>query len=409
MAQPLGRRFWAVWLGSSISYLAEGLLFGALPLLAATLTRDPRLISITDALGQAGWLLLGLASGVAADRLPRLPLMWASNAVRALTAGVFALLVWAGLAGLPTIYALGFVLGLAAPFFDNASSSVLPELVDATQFGRANSLTQMSLALAGNLLGPMVGTVVFVLAPAAPFGFAALAFAVGTAITAWVSRRAPGRPAHTGTQSNLELLREGFSYLIHHRVLRTLAVSVGVVNFVSSGVIAVMVLYVLELLNLPQSAYGLVMAAFAVGAIAGALASVPLVRWWGERQTVLASIMGFAVASIVLGAVPQLVVSFAAFVLTGFVSMAWTVTVNSYRQRVVPSELLGRVTARLSDDGLHLHATGSTGGSGSPPTRSACRRPMWPVACCCWSPPCWPSVRWPACPDAPGPAPLPAD
>lgn len=226
MAQPLGRRFWAVWLGSSVSYLAEGLLFGALPLLAATLTRDPRLISITDALGQAGWLLLGLASGVAADRLPRLPLMWASNAVRALAAGVFAALVWLGWAELPTIYVLGFVLGLAAPFFDNASSSVLPELVDPEQFGRANSLTQMSLALAGNLIGPMVGTLVFVLAPAAPFGFAALAFATGTLITAWVSRRAPGRPAHVGEQSNLELLREGFSYLIHHRVLRTLAASV---------------------------------------------------------------------------------------------------------------------------------------------------------------------------------------
>ena len=345
MAQPLGRRFWAVWLGSSVSYLAEGLLFGALPLLAATLTRDPRLISITDALNQAGWLLLGLASGVAADRLPRLHLMWASNAIRALAAAVFAVLVWAGLAGLPTVYALGFVLGLAAPFFDNASSSVLPELVEETEFGRANSLTQMSLALAGNLLGPMVGTLVFVLAPAAPFGFAALAFAAGTLITAWVSRRAPGRPAHTGTQSNLELLREGFSYLIHHRVLRTLAVSVGVVNFVSSGVIAVMVLYVLELLNLPQSAYGLVMAAFAIGALAGALASVPLVRWCGERATVLASIAGFAVASIVRGAVPHGVGAFAAFVLTGFVSMAWTVTVNSYRQRVVPSALLGRVTA----------------------------------------------------------------
>lgn len=345
MARPLGRRFWAVWLGSSVSYLAEGLLFGALPLLAATLTRDPRLISITDALGQAGWLLLGLVSGIAADRLPRLHLMWASNAVRALAAGVFAALVWLGWAGLPTIYLLGFVLGLAAPFFDNASSSVLPELVVPEQFGRANSLTQMSLALAGNLIGPMVGTLVFVLAPAAPFGFAALAFATGTLITAWVSGRTPGRPAHTGEQSNLELLREGFSYLIHHRVLRTLAASVGVVNFVTSGVIAVLVLYVLELLKLPQSAYGLVMGAFAVGAIAGALASVPLVRWWGERATVLASITAFAVSSIVLGAVPQVIVSFAAFIFTGFFSMAWNVIVNSYRQRVVPSELLGRVTA----------------------------------------------------------------
>src|SRR5665647_1276851 len=92
----MGRRFWTVWVSSSASYLAEGLLFGALPVLAASLTRDARLIAVTDALHQAGWLLLGLVSGVAADVLPRLRIMWVANAVRAVTAGTFAALVAAG-------------------------------------------------------------------------------------------------------------------------------------------------------------------------------------------------------------------------------------------------------------------------------------------------------------------------
>lgn len=345
MAKPLGRRFWAVWTGSAVSYLGEGLLFGAVPVLAASLTRDARLISVTDALQQAGWLLLGLVSGVVADRLPRLSIMWVANAARALFAGVFAALVAAGDASMPLIYGLGFLLGLAAPFFDNASSAVLPELVPPAEFQRANSLTQMALALAANLLGPVVGTATYVIWPAAPFGFAALAYAAGALVTAVVSRRAPGRAAHTGDVGPLQLVRDGLSYLLRHRVLRTLATAVGVVNFVTSAAIAVLVLYVLQLLHLPESAYGLVMASFAVGALLGAVLTTRFTERVGERSSVLAALAMFGLSTVVLGVWPQVVVSFAAFALVGFFSMVWNITVNSYRQRIVPLDLLGRVTS----------------------------------------------------------------
>ncbi len=345
MAKPLGRRFWAVWTGSAVSYLGEGLLFGAVPVLAASLTRDARLISVTDALQQAGWLLLGLVSGVVADRLPRLSIMWVANAARALFAGVFAALVAAGDASMPLIYGLGFLLGLAAPFFDNASSAVLPELVPPAEFQRANSLTQMALALAANLLGPVVGTATYVIWPAAPFGFAALAYAAGALVTAIVSRRAPGRAAHTGDVGPLQLVRDGLSYLLRHRVLRTLATAVGVVNFVTSAAIAVLVLYVLQLLHLPESAYGLVMASFAVGALLGAVLTTRFTERVGERSSVLAALAMFGLSTVVLGVWPQVVVSFAAFALVGFFSMVWNITVNSYRQRIVPLDLLGRVTS----------------------------------------------------------------
>ncbi|PKQ23940.1 MAG: MFS transporter [Actinobacteria bacterium HGW-Actinobacteria-5] len=345
MAKPLGRRFWAVWTGSAVSYLGEGLLFGAVPVLAASLTRDARLISVTDALQQAGWLLLGLVSGVVADRLPRLSIMWVANAARALFAGVFAALVAAGDASMPLIYGLGFLLGLAAPFFDNASSAVLPELVPPAEFQRANSLTQMALALAANLLGPVVGTATYVIWPAAPFGFAALAYAAGALVTAVVSRRAPGRAAHTGDVGPLQLVRDGLSYLLHHRVLRTLATAVGVVNFVTSAAIAVLVLYVLQLLHLPESAYGLVMASFAAGALLGAVLTARFTVRIGERRSVLVALAMFGLSTVVLGVWPQVVVSFAAFALVGFFSMVWNITVNSYRQRIVPLDLLGRVTS----------------------------------------------------------------
>ena len=234
------------------------------------------------------------------------------------------------------MYGLGFVLGLAAPFFDNASASILPELVPASQFQRANSLTQVAMAVAGNLIGPVAGTVLFVLWPAAPFGLAGLAYATGTAITIWLSRRDPAPVPLEGRAAPLKLLAEGLEYLAKHRVLRALAGAVAIVNLVTSGAIAVAVLYVLQELHLPQSTYGLVMASFAVGAIGGGLLTVRLTRWLGERTAVLISLAAFGVSMVVLGAVRQVVVSVSAMLLMGFFSMVWNITVNSYRQRVVP-------------------------------------------------------------------------
>lgn len=345
MAKPMGRRFWTVWVSSTASYLAEGLLFGALPVLAASLTRDARLISVTDALHQAGWLLLGLVSGVAADVLPRLRIMWLANLVRAVTAGFFAALVATGHSSLPLVWGLGFVLGLAAPFFDNASASILPELVTASEFQRANSLTQVAMAVAGNLIGPVVGTVLFVIWPAVPFGLAALAYAAGTSITVLLSRREPVKAPVEDQPRPLALLAEGLSYLGRHRVLRSLAAAVAIVNLVTSGAIAVAVLYVLQELHLPQSTYGLVMASFAVGAIAGGVLTVRLTRWIGERTSVLVALVAFGLSMVVLGAARQVVIAVFAMMLMGFFSMVWNITTNSYRQRVVPLPLLGRVTS----------------------------------------------------------------
>ena len=80
-------------------------------------------------------------------------------------------------------------------------------------------------------------------------------------------------------------------------------------------------------------------------AIGGGLITVRLTRRLGERTAVLVALAAFGVSMVVLGAVRQVVVAVFAMMLMGFFSMVWNITVNSYRQRVVPLPLLGRVTS----------------------------------------------------------------
>lgn len=56
----------------------EGLLLAALPLLAVSITTDPREVSLVNVFGQAPWLLLSLFAGVLIDRVRRTTVLaWA--------------------------------------------------------------------------------------------------------------------------------------------------------------------------------------------------------------------------------------------------------------------------------------------------------------------------------------------
>jgi MFS family permease len=339
----LGRSYWVLWFAASASFLGEGIQFGALPLLAASLTRDPRVVSLTEVAAQSGWLLVGLISGVLVDRWRRTSVMWTVDAARAVVAGVFAVVVLTGLQTIPVLLAAGFLLGVLAPFFDNASSSVLPELVDGAKLERANAYHQVSLTLGATLVGPPVGAALFVAVPGLPFAIYAAGFAVAAVLVA--SERTAVAAPERANRNLWRELGEGMRYLWAHKLLRSLCLLLLVVNLVGTGVVAILVLYVLQVLELPQAGFGWLVAVYAVGGVIGAVLAPRLNRRTGTfvSLTVASVLMGAGIVA--MGALTALAPVVAAVVLIGIGAAWWNVLTISLRQRIVPKALLGRVTS----------------------------------------------------------------
>jgi hypothetical protein len=63
----LGRDYWRLWWADTISSTGDGAFAAALPLLAVTITRDPRLVSVVTAATYLPWLLLSLPAGASAS------------------------------------------------------------------------------------------------------------------------------------------------------------------------------------------------------------------------------------------------------------------------------------------------------------------------------------------------------
>jgi MFS family permease len=340
----LGRPYWVLWVAATASFIGEGIQFGALPLLAASLTRDPRLVSLTEVAAQGGWLLLGLISGVLVDRWRRTTVMWVVDALRAVVAGGFATIVLLDLQTIPILLVTGFALGLMAPFFDNASSAVLPDLVDGRKLERANAYHQVSLTLGATLIGPPVGAALFVALSGLPFAIYAVGFAVAAVLVASVRTAVPAPERRDGKHLWRELA-EGVRYLWRHKLLRSLALLLLVVNLVGTGVVAILVLYVLQVLELPEAGFGWLVATYAVGGVLGAVLAPRLSRWLSTFTCLMVASALMCLGIIGMGLLGEVAAVFVTVVAIGFGAAWWNVVTISLRQRLVPKELLGRVTS----------------------------------------------------------------
>ncbi|MGC4760533.1 MFS transporter [Micromonospora trifolii] len=354
-SSALGRDFRLLWSAAVSSRFGDALRTPALALLAATVTRDPRIIAAVTVAGQLPPLLFGLLGGVYADRWDRRRTMAVVDGVRAAVVAALAVVVALNRVSVLVLLVAAFLLATLGTLFDSASFALLPALVSPDALPRANGRLQAGSAVAGGFLGAPAAGVLFAVTPALPFALDAVTFAAAAllvlALTPTAVATVASRPgARRGSVWN-EIV-EGLRWLRAHRTLWRVTVLTAASNLAISGIMAVLVLYALDVLRVPPAGYGLFAAAAIVGGVAGALGAGRLAAWLGTvpaLRAVLAvetvALTGFALARHPVSGGVALAV-FAAG------TVVWNILWASYGQRHVPSELLGRVGAAQRMVGL---------------------------------------------------------
>jgi MFS family permease len=143
-------------------------------------------------------------------------------------------------------------------------------------------------------------------------------------------------------------IAEGLRFLLRHRVLRALAVMVGLFNVAGTASGAVFVLHAVgpgSAMGLTGQLFGLLLVTPAVGSLIGSLAAERVIARMGRARS-LAS--GFVAGSLLVAAPavttdPYVVA--AAFAVAGGGIAVLNVVAVSLRQHVTPDRLLGRVNS----------------------------------------------------------------
>ncbi|WP_410664095.1 MFS transporter [Amycolatopsis sp. lyj-84] len=332
----LPRAYRRLWWATGIDSLGNGVFTAALPLLALTVSHDARDIALVSAATYLPWLLLSLLAGSIVDRVDRVTLLWRTQAFQALIVGMIAALVATGAISVPTLVLLAFALGACDVFYDNAAQTALPDLVPKDLLHQVNGRQQVAMTVGRQFLGPPLGSLFFALAWALPFAVDAASFVIAAVLLA----RLPKRRRVPSEDVNV---LDGLRWLMSHRLLRALALLLGVNTFCGQLGNATLVLFVTDALHLGAGMFGVLLAGAALGSIAGGLVITRLVARLGELRALLVSLAVNAVVFVGVGFGPNVVTVGALLALSGFVTTVWNVVSVSVRQRKVPPALLGRV------------------------------------------------------------------
>lgn len=367
-----------LWLAGSVSELGTTATSIIMPLLAiSALKASNAEIGLLSAATTAGWAIFGLPAGVWVDFFPRRTLLVACDISRAIVLGSLPFAYALHFLTLAQLFVAAIVTGCITVFFDIASQSFVPQIVDKSGLFAANSKLQ-SGRLAATFVGPGAGGLL-VHAIRAP---AALLLDVASYI---FSAACLGRIGDAGRDmvsdpAQLSMTRKvklGFNYVWRSKTLRPLAFLAASFNFWGVAIAALQVPFLVRALHFSPGAVGLLMMVEAPAALLG----TKVAPWLTERLGTARAVATAAAAGPACSILMPLAGSGAGVILfeLGAAGLAFFIVISSivtrvYRQQTVPAELLSRVTAVnrvLSWGVMPLGGLAASGLSGALSLRSA--------------------------------------
>jgi predicted MFS family arabinose efflux permease len=312
--------FRVLWLGAFTSTCGTFMQALAQGWLVYTISGSALLLGLDGFLATGPMLLFSLFGGVIADRIPRRKVMLISQWAQMIFAVVLALLIFTKTVKIWHILVMSFLTGSAQSFSGPAYASLLPLLVRREDVPNAVAMNSMQFNLA-RVIGPALGGVVFALWGGA-WCFLINGLSFLAVIIAYLVIKIPEvQPA--AKRGVLDEMKDGFSFVTHHRTLLTLTflsfagTFFGVPLFTMLPVVAKQFLLDARGLSVLQAVYGVgsVIGAIFVAATGyakrkGRIAlllqmafAILLIAFGLSRNLVLTMVVGFFAGACVVGVV----------------------------------------------------------------------------------------------------------
>jgi MFS family permease len=344
--------FLTMWGGQTFSQFGAQITELAIPVLAVLVLNATEFeVGLLNAANVAAFLVVGLPAGAWIDRMRKRHVMIWADAVRAVALAAVPLLWLTGTLQIWHLIVVALIMGVATVFFDVSYQSIIPSLVRPRQIAEANGKLQSTYELA-NIAGPGIGgwLIGILAAPLAIFitVFTYLASLVALLFT----RDHEVRRAPEDHQPILKEIGEGLRWVFGNPLLRRIVGTTGFANLFSTMTYTLLPIYLLRVLELTPAQMGVIFSLGAVGGLVGAIATPRIVKRFGEARTVPISAIGFSLAPVLLPvatlvppiAFPFLVVQF--FIMS-FTVLLYNITQVTFRQRITPPRLLGRMNASI--------------------------------------------------------------
>ena len=332
--------FRAVWTASTISNLGALIQSVGASWMMLSIAQSADMVTLVQASLALPVMVLSLVAGAIADNLDRRKVMLGAQIFMLIVSVALSVCAWAELITPWLLLLFTFLIGCGAAFNAPAWQASVGDMVPRAQLPAAVALNSMGFNIARSV-GPAIGGAIVAAAGAAA------AFAVNAAsyvgLIAVLARwRPPPNPQLLPREALRIAVAAGVRYVSMSPTIRAVLVRSAVFGAGAIAIVALMPLVARTLIVGGPLTYGLLLGAFGVGAVAGAIMSARLRQLLPTEAMVRWASCGLAVAAAIVAVSTHLLLTMAALLLAG---AGWVLALSTFNVAVqlsAPRWVVGR-------------------------------------------------------------------
>lgn len=337
LRRPLFRAFWTASMASNLGSYVQSV--GAAWLMTS-IAPSASFVALVNSATTLPILLLALVAGAVADVYDRRLVMIGSQGVMLCASVALAVMAYVGVMSPWLLLGMTALIGCGTAMNAPAWQASVGEQVPREDLAGAVALNSLQANVARSL-GPAIGGVVVAVAGAsAAFLLNALSYlGLIAVLIGWKRdqgvRTLPPERLHAA-------MGAGVQYVRHSPIIRPTLSRALLFGVTASAIWALMPLLAKDGLGQGASGYGLLLAAFGLGSVLGALSNTVLRQRFGDELVVRAGTVGFALSVALAGGTLGLPPTLAALLVTGFCWVVVVATLNINVQLAAPKWVVGR-------------------------------------------------------------------
>jgi MFS family permease len=335
------RNYRLYFFGQLVSMMGTWMQTVALAFLVLKLTGSGTDLGLATAARFVPIFVFGPFGGVIADRLDKRKVLYVTQTLSGLVAGVFAVLIGTHVITMWMVYLLALVLGGINVFDNPARQTFISEMVRPEELSNAITLNSVSMNMARVFGAALGGLFVAVLGLVACFGLNGVSFAA-VLVSLLLMRSAELFPSQRARKERGQI-RAGLRYVRQTPELLVPLIMITVVGTLAWEFQVTLPLMADHTFHGGAGTYGLMASLMGVGAVIGGVVAAAKARPTG-RALCLASI-GWGIAITAAAVAPTLAVEFVTMLFVGYGSITFNSMAKTMLQAASAPIMRGRVMA----------------------------------------------------------------
>ena len=305
------------------------------------LTHSGTQLGLTTAARFLPMFVFGPLGGVFADRMDRRRVLYVTQALSGLLAGVFAVTVGTHSIRLWIVYLLALALGFVNVFDNPARQSFISEMVSTGDLPNAVTLNSVAANMARVFGAALGGVIAAAIGLALCFTFNALSF--GAVLVSLAAMRSSELFPAERVSRQKKQVRQGLCYVRNTPELLIPLLMIAVVGTLAWEFQVSLPLMASEVFHGGAGSYGVMASVMGGGAVVGGLISAARAR--PRARALCLAAIGWGIAILAAAVAPSFALELAALVFVGYGSITFNSLAKTTLQLAAKPEMRGRVMA----------------------------------------------------------------